>query len=176
MFERNRIDNADASAQAVALVLDDGRTLKGRLAVGAGRTLAETLNSTTTFLDFEPYGADRCLIAKGCVREARSLDAPLPSHLGGRLRDAQGFDPLAILGLTPGAGFDAIRAAYHKLALIYHPDRYASTDLPSEVREYLDAMARRINAAYEALEQAPQGPRAAPAHRPAPVYTSPTRR
>ena len=44
-----------------------------------------------------------------------------------------------------------IREAYFALAKVYHPDRYATAELPTEVIEYLFAMARRINAAHAAL-------------------------
>ena len=37
---------------------------------------------------------------------------------------------------------------------LYHPDRFASLDLPAEMQDYVAAMARRINMAYEALETA----------------------
>ena len=47
-----------------------------------------------------------------------------------------------------------MREAYLKLAKVYHPDRYAAAELPAEVREYLSAMARRVNAAYDAWQAA----------------------
>ncbi len=51
-----------------------------------------------------------------------------------------------------GASRDEVRQAYLRLAKAYHPDRYASVELPEEVRDYLSAMARRVNAAHAALE------------------------
>ncbi len=44
--------------------------------------------------------------------------------------------------------------------------------LPPEVADYLDAMARRINAAYAALETTMQAPRRVAAQRSQPIYTS----
>ena len=44
-----------------------------------------------------------------------------------------------------------MREAYHRLVKQYHPDKFANADLPREVKEYLNAMSRRINAAYTAL-------------------------
>ena len=59
-----------------------------------------------------------------------------------------------------GATHDKIRQAYIELAKIYHPDRYATVTLPVEVTDYLSAMARRINAAYAALDaKQPSGAR-----------------
>ena len=68
----------------------------------------------------------------------------------------------------PARRKDEIRQAYFALAKSYHPDRYATAELPTEVIEYLFAMARRINAAHAALnvEQKKQAARAEP------VFTS----
>jgi curved DNA-binding protein CbpA len=45
-----------------------------------------------------------------------------------------------------------VREAYLKLAKLYHPDRYATADLPKEVRDYLAVMVRRINAAHDTVQ------------------------
>ena len=91
----------------------------------------------------------------------------LPNLWPGR-RGLDGFDPFAVLGVAPGATREEIRQAYFAQAKVYHPDRYATAELPTEVIEYLFAMARRINAAHAALklEQKKQ------AARQEPVFTS----
>jgi curved DNA-binding protein CbpA len=61
--------------------------------------------------------------------------------------------------------------AYFALAKAYHPDRYATAELPAEVRDYLAAMARRINAAHAALDV----PQKRQALRQEPIFTSPGR-
>ena len=63
------------------------------------------------------------------------------------------------------------RRQVFRLAKAYHPDRYATAELPAEVRDYLAAMARRINAAHAALEV----PLKKQAVRQEPVFTSPGR-
>ena len=88
-----------------------------------------------------------------------------------RQRDSE-FDPYLILQIRPGASWEQIKAAYHAQAKTYHPDRYANAELPTEVKEYLAVMARRINAAYAALEPV-SSPRTAA--RAEPVYTSSAR-
>ena len=68
-------------------------------------------------------------------------------------RGASGADdPHQILAVAPGAPWLAVREAYLRLAKAYHPDRFSGMELPKEVLEYLDAKARRINVAYELLE------------------------
>jgi DnaJ like chaperone protein len=92
------------------------------------------------------------------------LGVPRLPNLNARLRDVDGFDPFAVLGVAPGAQREKIKEAYFALAKAYHPDRYAMAELPSEVIEYLFAMARRINAAHAALnvEQKKKAMREAP--------------
>jgi curved DNA-binding protein CbpA len=81
------------------------------------------------------------------------------------------FDPHGVLGLKPGATHEEAREAYVRLAKTYHPDRYAAIELPREVRDYLAVMARRVNAAHQALEAAQRRQFA----KEEPLYTRPGR-
>jgi len=171
MFERNKVDAVDQQGVAVEIVTDTGEKTGGRLLVGAGRTLASVLNADGGFVEFEPWGGERALIAKASLRTVKPVQPTRPESLKGRIASTEGFDPHTILGVRPGAGLDEVKIAWHRLSMAYHPDRYASAELPTEVIEYLGAMARRINAAYTALESMLQpnrkaGPRAEP------IYTS----
>jgi DnaJ-domain-containing protein 1 len=147
MFERGRGDGA----VAVEVVLDDGQKLQGKV-LPPDRALAEILNSTSGFLEFQPIGAERMFIAKSAVQCVRPVNAPSKPQLGAANGDEKPFDPSAILGVAPGASREEVHEAYLRQAKAYHPDRYAAAELPPEVREYLGAMARRINAAHDALE------------------------
>jgi curved DNA-binding protein CbpA len=75
-----------------------------------------------------------------------------------------------VLGLDRGAGRAAVRDAFHRLSMRYHPDRYSLADLPDEVSEYLEAMARRVNAAYELLSAELARDERQQARHAAPVY------
>lgn len=177
MFERNRVDNTlEQAAAGVEITLDDGRTLKGKLAIPMSRSLFEVLNSDSRFVDFEPYDGERQFIAKAALRSVRLLTTAKPQSLEARLVDLDGFDPWRILGLARGAGRDELRSAFHARAKAYHPDRYATAELPPEVSDYLAAQARRINAAYAALEQVDRPAQRASGGASSPVYTSAARR
>jgi hypothetical protein len=169
MFERNRVDNApDVTAIPVEATLVDGTVIKGRLLVPAGKSLADVLGSPGAFVEMEPYGGERSFLAKAQLALVRPVGVPKAPNLAARLADPGGFDPHRVLGLSAGAGRDEVRQAYFARAKAYHPDRYATAELPEEVRDYLAAMARRINAAYAALT-APEKREAA---RQEPVFTS----
>ena len=170
MFERNRTDNVpEPSAVPVEVALVDGTIARGKLLVPAGKTVADALNGAGGFVEFEPYGGQRGFLAKAQLASITPVQVPKAPNLSERLGDPGGFDPYAVLGLSAGASRDAARQAYFRLAKAYHPDRYATAELPEEVRDYLATMARRVNAAHAALE-APQRRQAA---REEPIFTSP---
>lgn len=77
------------------------------------------------------------LLGLGGRGDVRGADAKLAAHF-------------ATLGLAPGAGWEAIRAAYRRFARLHHPDR--AHGRPEE-RDAHDKM-KRLNAAYAALEEA----------------------
>ncbi len=169
MFERNKIDNVpETSAVPVEIALTDGTIAKGKLLVAMGRSIADALNGTGSFVEFEPYGGEKSYVAKAQLTSVKLVGVPKAPNLKARLADPDGFDPHRVLGVPAGAGREEMRAAYFALAKTYHPDRYATAELPEEVRDYLAAMARRINAAHAALD-VPERKRAARAE---PVFTS----
>lgn len=176
MFERNRIDNADHGLVTVELTMDEGRTLSGKIAMPPGRGVLDYLNGGAVFVEFESFDGDRRLLAKSILREVKQVPVPRAANLNQRLRDLDGFDPHAILGIERSATWEETRAAFHKLAKVYHPDRYTMAELPEEVSAYLSSMARRINAAYAALEGMHAQKRQTAQNRQEPIYTSSGRR
>ncbi len=178
MFERNRVDTNSTEARVgvpVEVTLDDGRVLRGKFRVGKTRNIYDVLNSTNAFLDFEPYVGESMLIAKSTLREIKLTGVPQAGQLAHSVAHSHGFDPYTVLGIERGADYAAVREAYHRLAMAYHPDRYANAELPDEVRDYLASMARRINAAYAALEEPLQVKRQVMKAKTEPIYVSPGR-
>jgi hypothetical protein len=174
MFDRSKTANPqDLTAVPVEAVYADGTIARGKLMGPAAKTMADVLNGPGAFIEFEPYGVERSYISKAQIASIRLMGVPKLPNLNARIRDLDGFDPYATLGVQPGATREEIRQAYVAQAKAYHPDRYATAELPTEVIEYLFAMARRINAAHAALnvEQKKQ----AAAARAEPVFVSPGR-
>ena len=60
-------------------------------------------------------------------------------------------DSYAVLGLEPGSGFTAIKSAYRKLSMQYHPDKVAH--LGDEFKAVAEAKMKEINAAYDHLKK-----------------------
>lgn len=173
MFERNRVDNSrDTKAAAAQIELTDGRRVGGKFFIARSKTLVDVLNGPEQFIEFEPYNGSAEVIAKSAIRSLRTITAPSGREPGTILKHSDDFDPYAILGLEKGASRSDIRTAFHQHSKAYHPDRYSNSELPVEVASYLEAMARRINAAYEVLSDETAKAEAHAARRTEPVYTS----
>ncbi|MGI9479282.1 MAG: J domain-containing protein [Hyphomicrobiaceae bacterium] len=173
MFERNQVDNSrDLTAVTAKIELTDGRHVSGRFLIARSKSLIDVLNGPAQFIDFEPYSGDVEVISKSSIRSLRIVSVPTGRNPSTIIKDADNFNPYEVLGLEKGAKRSAVRAAFHQLSKTYHPDRYSSAELPGEVMEYLQAMARRINAAHEVLVQDTAKAEAFAAQRTEPVYTS----
>jgi len=172
VFERNKIDNSlQLNAVPAEITLDDGEIVKGRFIINAARSISDVLNGDTHFLDFETYAGERAMIARSALRSVKIVQVPQVPNFKVR---AQGetFEPHVILGLEASAPWDEVRAAYLKLSKMYHPDRFSAHDMPHEVRDYMSVMARRINAAYHALEAPVLAARRANLNKAQPIFTS----
>lgn len=153
MFERNRVDHRpEPSNVPVELELMDGSDVKGKLLVANGQAPLDTINATGGFVEFVSYSGEARLIAKANIAAIKLVGVPRAPHLRARNAMADDFDPHMILGISTESTWEEVRAAYVQLSKTYHPDRYSATTLPVEVGDYLETMARRVNAAYSALE------------------------
>ncbi len=104
MFERSKIENVpDLTAMPVEAVFADGTTARGKLLVPATKTMGDVLNGPGAFLEFEPYGGERTYVAKAQLASIKLMGVPKLPNLNVRLRDLDGFDPFAVLGVAPGA-------------------------------------------------------------------------
>ena len=67
-------------------------------------------------------------------------------------------DPYKILGVSPTATDDEVKAAYRALARKYHPDKYRDSDLAEMAGEKM----KEINAAYDEIQKIRAGKTAGP--------------
>jgi hypothetical protein len=155
----------------VEIGLVSGEQTKGKLMVPVGRSPLEVLNGLGAFIEFEPYGGERQFLAKTQIAAMRLAGVPQRPSLSPAYANDD-FDPHTILGVPRGCAWEDIRQAYLRLSKTYHPDRYSNAMLPDEVRTYLETMARRLNAAYAALEATKRAVEQSPMPRYAPVFTS----
>lgn len=151
-----RKQNSDAIK--IELFLTDGSRRTGTILKSRDKTLREVFNNGhELFLEFECDQFGTSIVSKSALLEIRQFDVKRSNDadvVAGFQKSTAGsdrMDPHVLLGVEPGSDKDAIHSAYIKRARAYHPDRFAETDLPGEVRSYIDAMARRVNAAYVEL-------------------------
>ena len=71
MFDRG---NRTEGPVSVEITLASGRQVNGKFLLPAGRTLAETLNGPSIFMEFEPVGEGRSFVAKSALHAIKPLD------------------------------------------------------------------------------------------------------
>ena len=135
-------------------MLDGSRMDVSLISPRALMKLFDLINREEKFMDAELSSGERIAIAKVGIKSVKSRDIPKGKNLRELTEDKSGFDPYKILEVTAQSDANAVRQAYLVLVRQYHPDRFASVELPKEVSEYLTIMLKRINAAYDMLAHA----------------------
>jgi hypothetical protein len=143
-----RRNNSDV--HPVELLMVDGTVLRGSLLVSRDKSIRDFFNILTDpFFDFECGREGSVVLAKSSVRRILPEGAQKKEDQTKIDALAARQDPYKLLGVSMGVDAETLRKAYISKARMYHPDKFADAGLPQEVFEYLNAMARRVNAAYE---------------------------
>jgi hypothetical protein len=137
----------------VKFTLADGRAETVSLKMPLSSKLHDALNGPDLFLDVADAAGRPYFLAKAEIRRAELVEVPQADQMQLRRRatDRDGFDPYQVLGIQREATVQAIHDAYHAKVRTYHPDRFASIELPREMKDYAEAMLVRINLAYEQI-------------------------
>ncbi|MGF1650188.1 MAG: DnaJ family molecular chaperone [Hyphomicrobiaceae bacterium] len=157
MFERTPVDNFSVHTVLVEISLDDGTARIGRAALEQGRSVHALLNGSGPFLYVESLDGDADFLPKARIAALKLVKPIEPRVLNQPSLDASRFDPARVLGVSSTAPWSEVHAAYRDLVKLYHPDRFASVDLPPEVAAYLDAKAKQITLAFRLLKSARNG-------------------
>lgn len=144
-------DRSHESRVPVVISMVGGETMSGSIRLPLSNKLVDAINGKEPFIDFCSIDGAQYFLAKHSVRSVEAIQAPQANQLNRPERIDAAFDPYQILGLPKGASEASIKQAYHQLARSYHPDRFASIDLPREMSDYATAMLARINLAYQQL-------------------------
>jgi DnaJ-domain-containing protein 1 len=152
MFDRQRTSSNTEMGRVMAVIeLVDGRAITGQVRLPLSGRLAEAMNNSDQFLDVVTGDGKQQFIAKHRIHTASPVEVPKADQLQKRA-DLTVFDPYAVLGVPRGTTGEELKQAYYRMARAYHPDRFASLDLPKEMRDYAAAMLVRVNLAFEQLQ------------------------
>ena len=151
MFERNRVDNTLQQMTVPAeITLADGSVHKGKFVITAARSIFEVLNGDAKFLEFETYDGERTLTRQDDHCGDQSDDRcrqPVACERGCAM--AISSTRYMELGLQQRARGTDIRARlFATCRRSITQTLFVSVALPAEVKDYLSAKARRLNAAY----------------------------
>jgi DnaJ-domain-containing protein 1 len=142
------------SQRALAkIILTDGKSLIVSVKLPMSGKLLDAFNNADAFLDIITGDGTQQVLNKSMVARAEAADPPRASlNQQRRSSDKSGFNPYAVLGVDKSVSQEDLRTAYLILVKAYHPDRFASLDMPQEMKDYATSMQARINMAYQQLE------------------------
>ena len=144
--------NAPVFLTPVSFEFTDGQRIEASLIMPRqNMKIMDLLNRGSDFIEIQMPDGETVNLARTAIRSIKSREVPKVKDLAANLNDKGHFNPHDILRVPQSADAEAIRHSYLALVREYHPDGYASVPLPAEVTEYLNAMLKRINAAYTML-------------------------
>jgi hypothetical protein len=144
--------STQAQRAMAKLTLTDGKSLIVSVKLPLSGKLTDAFNSVEAFVDIITGDGSQQVINKSIIARVETMDPPKAGlNQQRRSADKSSFNPYAVLGIEKVASPEDIRAAYVTLVKIYHPDRFASLDIPQEMKDYASAMQARINMAYQQL-------------------------
>jgi DnaJ-domain-containing protein 1 len=144
--------SAQSQRALAKITLVDGKSQIVSVKLPMSGKLTDAFNNSEAFIDIITGDGTQQVINKATVARAEAADPPRAGlNQQRRSSDKSGFNPYAVLGVEKSAGADELRQAFLALVKTYHPDRFASLDLPQEMKDYAAAMQARINMAYQQL-------------------------
>jgi len=153
MFNRptSATSKAEKTFIPVILTLVDGESLKGAIAISKNSRLGDLLNGSDRYVLFKTNNGEPIYLSQTTIAAVQSNEKPSARQLDVSLKNLEEINPYLILKVKPGTGKAELRNAYHELVKHYHPDQFSNVKLPREVKSYLDAVIKRLNAAYQEL-------------------------
>jgi DnaJ-domain-containing protein 1 len=144
--------SAQSQRALAKITLVDGKSQIVSVKLPMSGKLTDAFNNSEAFIDIITGDGTQQVINKATVARAEAADPPRAGlNQQRRSSDKSGFNPYAVLGVEKSVGADELRQAFLALVKTYHPDRFASFDLPQEMKDYAAAMQARINMAYQQL-------------------------
>ncbi|MBL8658582.1 MAG: TerB family tellurite resistance protein [Rhodospirillales bacterium] len=87
------------------------------------------------------------------VADIFAIRAPAFERVEAGFTPQAGGDPYAVLGVSPGAGDDVVKAAYRRLIRENHPDTLVAKGMSPDFVQVANARMAAINAAYDEIEK-----------------------
>jgi DnaJ-domain-containing protein 1 len=139
----------------VEIVLLDGNSLLGKIAVPVQGRISDTLNDDRAFIPVEMADGSHVAIAKQAIKKVTLPAAEQKTY--------RGIEPHRVLGVREGASPEEVKRAYHRACNKNHPDRIRSLELGPDFEELATHNMMRINAAYAQLMRGSRAGGATPA-------------
>ena len=129
----------------VEIELESGQQLLGFLFIRQLQRITDLLNDDRDFLPFQS--------SAGEIVQIRKAKIVTVLHIGEGDETDWVRDPFEILGLSHCASDKELKAAYHHLCKLYHPDRLHGKELPDDLMQLAKSRMIRIADAYKRVNK-----------------------
>lgn len=161
MFDKQNNTYRHVNCADVRMVLTGDAPFNAVVYLTLGQRLSDLLNDQRHFIPVRLENGETMIAAKSQIISIteidsladRDIDADAATLVKAKDRSAtrRGFNPYAVLRISPDADLDAVRAAYKARMKAVHPDTVASLGLDDDLARAALLAAQKVNFAYKKI-------------------------
>lgn len=160
MFDKHSNAYRHVNSADVHLTLKGQTPFNAAVYITLGTRLSDLLNDTRQFIPVRLENGETMIVAKSqiiSIAETESVASATSDELAEvnaaktRAAARKGFDPYAVLRISPEADLDVVRNAYKARMKAVHPDTVASLGLDDDLARAALLAAQKVNYAYKKI-------------------------
>lgn len=155
MFDKQNNTYRHVNCADVRVTLTGREPFNAVVYLTIGQRLSDLLNDGRHFIPVRLENGETMIAAKSQIASITEIDsvagAPDVAPAKDRAAARRGFDPYAVLRISPDADLDAVRAAYKARMKAVHPDTVAGLGLDDDLARAALLAAQKVNFAYKKI-------------------------
>ena len=165
MFDKQNNTYRHVNCADVRMALTGAAPFNAVVYLTLGQRLSDLLNDQRHFIPVRLENGETMIAAKSQIVSITEIDsladadtdsgadagAATPAKAKDRPAPRRGFNPYAVLRISPDADLDVVRAAYKARMKAVHPDTVASLGLDDDLARAALLAAQKVNFAYKKI-------------------------
>lgn len=156
MFDKHNASFRHVNSADVRLTLAGQEPFNGVVYLFLGQRLSDLLNDQRAFIPVRLESGETMVVAKNQIASITEIQSVASEDddniaLAPQKPERKGFDPYAVLRVSPEADLDAVRAAYKARIKAVHPDTVAALGLDDDLSRAALLAAQKVNYAYKKI-------------------------
>lgn len=160
MFDKQSAAFRHVNCADVRLTLSGKEPFNAVVYIRLGQRLLDLLNDDRNFIPVRLENGENMIVAKSQISAMAEIDSMTDASSDelaevdaakARMAARKGFDPYAVLRISPDADLNSIRKAYKARMKAVHPDTVASLGLDDDLARAALLAAQKVNYAYKKI-------------------------